>query len=165
MLGDSKTDASQNSWPTTLQASLSTATSIPWNLVNRGVVGEPLSTCLGNVTARMTGVRPATHVLINSSVNSFGLDPTSDIAALVDTIHAAWPVSEVWYMRPWSAAGNGAVADYWAGVIATVQSTRPWMHLGPDERVWLPTRTSDGTHYDSAGEAECAAQWQTFLGY
>lgn len=90
--------------------------------------------------------------------------------SILDKAHVRFPDAQVYVMRPWRR-GFGTQSDTLATWIASAIVGRAWAHLGPDERVWMEggddgaTMTSDGTHYSTAGDTECAAQWQTVLGY
>lgn len=120
--------------------------------------------------------QPDNHVIIpfNIGVNDFGsaieADWIADVLTVIDACHARWPALNFYLMRPWKRGFN-ATADTFAGWIDTIVAARTFAHLGPDERVWLKsaddgaTMTTDGIHYSVAGEAECAVQWQTVLGF
>lgn len=118
-------------------------------------------------------------LLFNLGVNdvSLGLPSQaqweSDLAYILDAFHTRWPAIKVYVMRPWLQgapwqAGCNTVAGWIANVVAARSS---WASVGPDERVWLEggddgaSMTEDGIHYSTAGNAECAAQWKTTLGY
>lgn len=127
------------------------------------------------ITTALAG-EPRNHivVLFNLGVNSFGTaieaDWIADVETIVDAVHARWPQASVYLARPWKQ-GYDAVADDYADWIDTIVAARTFCYVGHDERVWLKggdngaTMTYDGIHYSSAGQAECAAQWATVLGY
>lgn len=116
-------------------------------------------------------------VLVNIGVNDQAQDTTqavfeAGLASALDTVHAAFPSAVCYVAYPWSIGQGDAKANAMAGWIDTVLAARgPWALPGHDERVWLKgadngaTMTTDGVHYSVAGNAECAAQWQTVLGY
>jgi hypothetical protein len=117
------------------------------------------------------------NILFNLGVNDVweGLpDETTwkaDVLYILDAFKAVNPDMVAYVMRPW-IRGRDAYCGTLADWIDDVVAARPtWVHLGPDERIWLKgaddgaTMTYDGIHYSAAGNAECAAQWQTTLGY
>ena len=127
--------------------------------------------------------RAVKDVLLNFGVNALanvagfetpeGRAPwRSQWVAMFDAIHSRFVNARIWVMRPWSALGADASYDVMAADIATAVADRSsYTFVGPDERVWLKggddgaTMTSDGTHYNSTGSAECASQWATAMGY
>lgn len=177
MLGDSKSYTGGNSWPATLTTNLNTATSptTTWAQDNDARAAQTASGEAA-VLASDLAAQPANHiaVLFNLGVNDFvgGVEATwiADVQAIADACHVRWPSATFYLMRPWKRSFN-ATADTYAGWINTVVGSRTFCALGPDERVWLKgaddgaAMTTDGIHYSAAGEAECAAQWKTVLGY
>lgn len=91
--------------------------------------------------------------------------------SIIDSFRAKWPACSIYLAKAWRRAFDAEcntlagwiddiIADYTSGV-----------SVGPDERIWLEngdngvTYTTDGAHYNDAGENENAAQWLTVLGY
>ena len=76
----------------------------------------------------------------------------------------------VYITKPWKR-GFDSTADTYAGWVDEVIAARPFARAGDDERVWLKgaddgaTNTTDGIHYNTAGETAKAAQMKTVLGY
>lgn len=95
----------------------------------------------------------------------------SDYLAILDAIHAAYPFARVYIMRPWRSGFDANAATLKARIDNIVAARSSFAFVGPDEAVWLKgadngaTMTTDGTHYSTAGKAECAAQWKAALGY
>jgi lysophospholipase L1-like esterase len=115
-------------------------------------------------------------VLINFGAAEVQAMPTqanfeADMTYIADAIHVKWPTAQVYIMRPWRR-GEDADSDTlatWIGNVVASRST--FVHLGPDERVFLEngdngvTYTSDGVHPNVAGYELTATQWRTVLGY
>lgn len=115
-----------------------------------------------------------TICLFNIGVNDFGNVAEAawiaNVETVADSLRGRWPALLFYIMRPWKRNFD-AMADTFAGWIAQIVASRSFCKLGPDERLWLKgaddgaTMTVDGVHYSAAGEAECAAQWLTVLGF
>ena len=95
----------------------------------------------------------------------------ASLTSIIDAVRAKWPNALVYVAKPWRRS-YGAECTTLAGWITTVIGTySSGVYAGPDENTWLEngddgaTYTSDGIHYSAAGETECAAEWQTILGY
>jgi hypothetical protein len=95
----------------------------------------------------------------------------ASLGSVLDKIHAAWPSCQIRVAKVW-ARGRDALCDTVAGYIDNVLSTRAaFAAVGHDERVWMKgaddgaTMSYDGVHYSAAGNAECAVQWHTAMGY
>lgn len=160
-----------------------------WNPVigNYGVHGQGLqytgavpvvtSTIDATLAAMPITPEPPPYVLLNWGRNDDccatadgGAEWRARYLAVLDKIHAKWPAAKVYLMYPWSR-GLDAFAASLHGYIDMVIGSRAFAFAGPDEAVWLKgadngaTMTYDGVHYSAAGDAECAAQWLTVLGY
>jgi hypothetical protein len=90
---------------------------------------------------------------------------------VVDALVAKWPNAEIYFAKPWHRAYPAAM-DSIAVWIDEIVATNPTScYVGHDERIWLEggddgaTMSSDGVHYSTAGQIECANQWKTILGY
>ena len=185
-LGDSRTDPMNNTWPATLNSALTTATSFHWGMANGGASGSGVISTFSTISGiiaqydRLT-VSDRLCVLINLGVNDVtSPDPgglpvqatwIADYESIIDTITTRWPRAHIWLMKPWKRDFDANMATV-AGWINTIQAARSsYVSIGPDESVWLKgsdngnTYTSDGIHYSAAGEALCATQWQSVLGY
>jgi lysophospholipase L1-like esterase len=121
-----------------------------------------------------------TALLFNLGVNDVNLGIPAQAAwesnagYILDAFHTRWPGIKVYMMKVWYRAGAPAQADLdtlntWIDNV--VGARAGWAFVGPNEQVWLEggddgaTMTYDGVHYSAAGNAECAAQWKTALGY
>jgi hypothetical protein len=174
-VGDSKTYKPDNTWGETLATDLTAAGPIHWTGDNVGVGATTVAYWFVNIDASIAS-QPSNHViaLLSLGVNDFNsiTEATwiSQYQYIVDAIHTRWPAVQIYIMRPWKRDYDAA-ADTVAGWIDTIVASRSFLHLGPDERVWLKgadngaTNTYDGVHYSAAGEAACAAVWKTVLGY
>ncbi len=179
-VGDSKTGA--NSWPGSLTTNLNAAASPSPEFASDNIgVGATTAgfwaTQLATELAKNARADKDNHAiaLYNIGVNDFGFGSESqwiaDVETVCDAIHTRWPACQVYLMRPWKRTFN-ATADTFAGRIDTVVAARSsFVHLGPDERVWLKSsddgaaNTTDGIHYSATGQTECAAAWKTALGF
>jgi hypothetical protein len=106
--------------------------------------------------------------------NSFGapIDETAfkaNYIGIIDTYRARWPDIQIYCSRIWArtATSYATTNSYIDDIIAT----QDYIHAGPDESIWMEngddgaTYSSDGLHYNDAGNLEAAAQWLTALGY
>ena len=90
---------------------------------------------------------------------------------IIDAIIAKWSDAEIFLVKPWRR-GYEAESDSLAAWIDDLVAANPTTcSVGHDERIWLEggdngvTMSSDGVHYSTAGQAECANQWKAILGY
>lgn len=176
IIGDSNSIPS-NSWPGTLTGDMNvSATPDNWSNDNIAAAAQGAAYFSTNISTLLAGqLDNHTLALINIGVNDFGVlaDPgwTTDMLVTIDALKSKWPTIQVYLMRPWKR-GFDTDADTYAGYIDNIVAARSsFVHLGPDERVWLKgsdngfTNTTDGVHYSAAGEAECVNQWLTYLGF
>lgn len=177
LIGDSKTENGQNTWPRNLIPRLSVLSTenLQFTYTDVAVGGIGAGYFRTNIDAILAGT-PATHhvSLCNLSVNDFGNFTQADwITAMnyiLDAIHTKWPGITVYLMKPWKRGAN-AIADSFASWIDIIIASRAFCHAGPDERSWLKgsddgaTMTIEGIHYSLAGQTECVAQWLTVLGF
>jgi lysophospholipase L1-like esterase len=166
-----------NAWPADLVTALNAATdpSETWRHDNVGVSATGAAYWATNVGSILAPLKD-NHVtaLINLGVNDFGTATEStwkaNMLTTADAIAARWPAAQVYVMRPWKRS-NDTTANTYAGWIADLIAVRSFLHAGPDERIWLKglddgaTMTTDGIHYNAAGEAEAVAQWRSVLGH
>lgn len=117
-------------------------------------------------------------VLFNLGTNEVGADkPRSDpevwkadVLYILDAMKFKWPDVHVYIACIWRVDENGDVTpmdDEW---IPAIVAARPeWVHLGIDERTFLPGAekrfVSDGTHPNHGGYTETAKAWKAALGY
>jgi lysophospholipase L1-like esterase len=130
------------------------------------------------------------YICINlgtNDVNGDGSDVLSDgtgatwqsnLAYILDALHAKWASAEIYVMRPWKPDYDGGVYQAKLDLIGDTLipaaiTGRAWAHLGPDERVFLENGDDGATyiqpepdriHPNTAGYALTAAQWRTTLG-
>jgi lysophospholipase L1-like esterase len=113
--------------------------------------------------------------LINIGANDVSaLDETQyklNYQYIIDALVSKWPDAEIFLAKSWRR-GYTSECNTLAGWIDALIAANPTTcFLGHDERVWLEggndgtTMTTDGIHYSAAGQAECANQWKTILGY
>lgn len=179
--GDSKTGSQD--WHRQLRVNLNATGRLPHilSVYDRGVAFQTVADAVSVTVSAINAIAvnsPMRYALLNWGANEFSnwqsvVEATwkANLATIIETVHAKFPVAQVAIMRPW-ARGNDARAASLAQWIADVQAPRSaYVMLGPDEAVWLKgaddgaTMTTDGLHYSTAGQAECAAQWQTALGF
>jgi lysophospholipase L1-like esterase len=97
---------------------------------------------------------------------------TTNASYIIDAIHTAWPNTQVYWGLPWKRGASYTATLNILGdtLIPALATGRSWFHVGPDERVWCEngddgaTYTSDGLHYNAAGEAKAAEVWMTAMG-
>lgn len=177
IFGDSKSTSSKE-WTTALRDSLSAKTYGGVGLQNAAVAGESVATALAAMDAKLAAMPTDLSgvnyrkVLMNWGVNDGCADTATwetNYLAIIDKVHAKAPNADVYLMRPWMR-GYACTAALHAS-IDTIVAARAFARIGPDEAIWLEngdngaTNTVDGVHYSTAGNAACAAQWQTVLGY
>jgi hypothetical protein len=89
---------------------------------------------------------------------------------IVDAMNVKWPNAIIYIAKVWGRTET-ADCNTLAGWIDDIVASRAFLRVGHDERGWLEggddgvTMTTDGIHYSVAGNAECAAQWQSVMGY
>jgi len=162
---------------------LNLETSYQWSETpGRFATGGWTTSDLDTYTAANIGTAAGTpnYALINIGVNDLSaiqattLDEATwkaSMPSILDDIHATHASCQIYIMRVW-ARTYGTECDTLAGWIADlVTLNSSFVHLGPDERVFLEngddgaTYTADGTHPNAAGYALSAIQWQSVLGY
>lgn len=181
LVGDSRTFTGGNTWDDTLIANLNTADPSAWWVqypLAYGINGYDVEDMKLYVDANLSSLSdiPPRFILINLGANDFAAMPAeatwkANYTSIIDSFRAKWATSTIYLARPWSR-GQGANSNIMAGwiddIIAGYASR---VALGHDERVWMEggddgtTMTTDGIHYSAAGQIECAAQWQTVLGF
>jgi len=180
LLGDSKTQYA--TWPSALTSAIDALGPGHWVGFNGGIGGATVASYLAASDA-LFATYPADGtggyygpILINLGINDGNALPPeatweSNFLSIIDKIHAKAPESQIYLMRPWSR-GCTTGCDTLAAWIDAIVAARPFVHLGPDERVWAKgaddgatMMVADGIHYSAAGNAECTAQWRAVLGY
>lgn len=176
-LGDSKTVA--GIWQPILARNLRAASGFPWEYRYPSSGGATVHDVRVRIAEMLAGVvvtDTVSDVLINLGTNDLPALPPeatweADFLYIIDAVRVKWPTATVRLMRPWARGHDSATATIHSWV-DTVQAARAaFVVVGPDEAVWLKggdngaTMTTDGAHYSVAGNAECAAQWQTAMGY
>ncbi len=154
---------------------------MPWASYNGAAGGQTVVSALTVMDATLAALPDDfvrgdySAVLLNWGANDVGSLPAeatweADYLAIIDKVHAKAPNAKVYLMRPWRR-GYDAEAATLHGWIDTIVAARAFTYVGPDEAVWMKgadngaAMTTDGIHYSTAGQAECAAQWKTVLGY
>ena len=177
-LGDSKTASGQ--WQPTLLNELHRVSGERWDWYNGGVSGATVASASASIATILSVIPntsdPHVDVLCNWGANDVGALPAeatwkANYLAIIDAIVAKWPQAKVRLSRPWRR-NYGSQCNTIAGWIADIVAARPGVaSIGDDERAWLEhgddgaTRTSDGIHYNDAGNPEKAAQALATTGY
>jgi lysophospholipase L1-like esterase len=173
-----------NTWPMVLLATLNILTAgdgIKWeeNSEQRimATSGATVAIRKSSIDSELASIPlAADYILCNFGANDVTDTPNetywnTNYQYIIDALHAKWPTAKIYLAKAWRR-NYDAWCDTLAGRIDTLIAANPGVcFAGHDERVWLEggdngvTMTVDGVHYSTAGEAECAAQWQTILGY
>ena len=176
-LGDSKTASA--AWLKTVVAALPLASGLVWALDDGGVSGSTVASSAASIATVLAGMDDTgdpVSVLCNWGANDVNVLPAeatwkANYLAIIDAIVAKWPQAKVRLSRPWRR-NYGSQCNTIAGWIADIVAARPGVaSIGDDERAWLEhgddgaTRTSDGIHYNDAGNPEKAAQALATMGY
>lgn len=182
-MGDSKS-ISSNSWGATLLTTLNA-------LDNPGRVwteNEPRGWAVGGATAASLKAGIDTEIALHSVtplernvfLSNIGANDSgspnraqwkSDYQYIIDAIVAKWSDAQIYLAKPWRRNNDIACDSLAVWIDELVASNSTTCHAGHDERVWLEggdngaTMTTDGVHYSMTGQAECANQWKTILGY
>ena len=157
------------------------------DVVNAGVGGTTVASAYASfayLLSQTWASHRVTNVLMNWGVNDLTVTPpgtlpdqttwTNQYISMVEQVKAKWPMAQVWIARPYKNGGFDTALDTLATWITDVVAAHPsYVHLGFDERVWFKPNiapysllySDDGTHYNAAGQAECAVQWSTTMGY
>jgi len=186
ILGDSKSGIGYAQvWPATLIAGMNATdnpSSVYW------FEASPRDTwAIGSATVNTIKSSIDSNIALHSQPNcnacliNLGVNDQTDVVEanwkadyqyIIDALLVKWPGTKIYLVKPWSR-GRDAFYDTMAGWIDDLIAANPGTcFAGHDARVWLKgaddgaTMTSDGIHYSiDAGQAECAAQWLTILGY
>jgi len=114
------------------------------------------------------------YILINLGANDVNWQYMSEetiktaYAYILDTYHIVWPSAWIGIMQIWRR-GCDTNSDLYNAWITDVIASRPWVHLGPDERIFLAngdngiTYTVDGIHPNTAGWVLTAEEWAQIL--
>jgi hypothetical protein len=176
-LGDSKTESAP--WATTLLATLQVSYGTAWQSSSYAAGSTTLAWAVANLTALIAQIPAGADganlkVLVNWGVNEMATMPAratwvADYLTLIDAIVAKQPAAKVFCVKPWYQ-GKDSEALTMAEWVDEVVASRPSVaYLGHNEYVWLrgtdngTTMTSDGVHYSTAGQAECASQWHDLI--
>jgi hypothetical protein len=161
-------------------------TGTQWPLVNLGIGGTavgayPIDSQLATLPKDI-----APLFIIDLGVNNFaipGVVPSHDgfVAAyltILDKIKAAYPFAQAYLSFPWRSTQlpnwpdmNTACATLRSYIQDVIAARSDWVHAGPDQNVWLAngdngaTRTTDGVHFSSDGQAESVRQWKLIFGH
>jgi lysophospholipase L1-like esterase len=182
--GDSKTvgwgDETKNGGYPPILASLISTSETTWKAAKRIAVGGiTVAAMRARIDADLAGRTDSPDiVLFNLGTNDVGVgrphvDPAvwkAEVLYVLDAMKAKWPKVAVYIARIYRSDQNGDVAaldDKW---IPAVVAARPgWVHLGIDERAFLPGPgklyvRDDGLHPNHAGYVKTAEAWRAALG-
>ncbi len=181
IVGDSKSQTG-NSWPQTLITQLDNvgdnirwSEDIPRNWAVGGYNVSALKSSIDTYLLEHTnGANITGNVfLINLGANDVSALPEeatlkADYIYIIDAILAQYPLATIYLVKPWKR-DHDAFCDIFAGWIDDIVGLYLGNVLvGHDERIWMKgvdngVTMSDGTHYSTAGQTECAAQWYAIL--
>lgn len=172
--GDSKT--ADGAYQAYLCDKLETSTNTRWCFENISRSGYSFATLSLIIAGDLTTVAEIPEsILINVGANDVVAMPSeTDLKNYVTTItnamHAKWPNAQIYFVRVWrrNYAVNCNTLATWLGDLVALHPT--YLHLGPDERVFLEngddgaTYTVDGIHPTLPGYELEADNWKTSLG-
>jgi lysophospholipase L1-like esterase len=180
--GDSKTvgwgdETKQGGYPAILAKLMTTKRSVWKAAAEIAVAGKTVADMKARLPDDLRGRSDTPQiVLFNLGTNDVEvgqphLDPATwkaEVLYILDTMKAKWPKIQVYIARIWRSDENGDVAqmdDVW---IPAIVAARPgWVHLGMDERKFLPGAgkryVSDGLHPNHAGYEKTAQAWKVIL--
>lgn len=189
VLGDSKTNVTQNAWPWQvalsarlgygmydLSATLSSLTTGDERMA--AVASNIAATLAANDGKGTNGNFPL--ILVNIGTHDILSGSTPDQATwianyrtVLAALHSGRAATPIYLMRDWvnTFDTKSDLIDGWIDtVIANEQADGLQTFAGPDERTWFKpnvgTYSSDGVHYYLApGQAACVAQWKAILGF
>lgn len=164
-------------WAASLLSSLQTEVpTCSWSYNNESFNGATVEDWAGLIDATLAETNiPQLYFLINLGVNQMGIYTESDFKTdyqyIIDAIHAKWPVAKIYMVKPWRRDYDAQAATTAGWIDDLIAANAGVCYAGHDEQVWLKgadngaTMTIDGTHYSTAGHAECPNQWMPVLGY
>lgn len=174
--GDSKS-ASGVEWPVYLlaqQADIAMCREYPTRIATAGFTTQDAKDDVDTNLAAATGT--PTYILYNLGANDVS-DWAAQEPAIVtnmryiwDAMHTQWPNAHIYVMRVWVRDYETQCDEYAARVVTAMSGRESYVHLGPDERIFLEggddgaTYTSDGIHPNDAGNRLTARQWLNVLG-
>lgn len=176
-IGDSKT--SGNNFQPQLVQKLQENTRISWqeNPTRYATSGWTVADVAAGIDAALAARSGNPEfVLINLGANDAAAMPAeadykTNYLYILDAIHVKYASAQIYLMRTWRR-GLGTESNTLAGWIADIVSSRSsFVHLGPDERVFLEngddgvTYTAEGVHPNAAGYTLTARQWRYAMGY
>ena len=175
-IGDSKTHA--NIWPSIVTGGVTNASGQIWRIpyYDFAVAGANVGTMNTNVLTNINNV--STDVLtfcINIGVNNMTSIPPegtfkSYLNSSIETLHTRCPNASIYLSRVWRR-GYASQVITMNGWLNDIIALYDYVYAGPDESVWLEngddgvTYTSDGIHYNAAGNLKASEEWLVALGY
>lgn len=169
-LGDSKTFA-QDGYPPKMSTISVEYREQPWRIASDGQTTAGMKAIIDAQLAIAVGT--PNYVLMNLSANDSNPLPSetdwkTNQRYIIAALHTKWANAQIYLMRFWTR-GQPANCDTLDGWIADIVAEQTYLHLGPDERIFLEngddgvTYTSDGIHPNQAGYVLTAAQWRAVL--
>lgn len=174
--GDSKTYA--NIWSSIVVGGLTNSTNEVWRIpcYDLGISGARAVTMATAINTNIEKIPVNTSIfIINIGVNDTSSMPTESswkgyVTASIEALRSRCPninfyISHIW--RRGYATQSATINSWIDDIIASYE----YVFAGPDESVWLEngddgiTYTSDGIHYNAAGNLKAAEKWLIALGY
>jgi hypothetical protein len=88
---------------------------------------------------------------------------------IIDAIHTKWVDVKIYIVKPWKCNFDTEATTTAGWIDDLIAANTGVVYAGHNEAIWLKndwaTLTADCVHYSAAGDAECASQWATVLGY
>jgi lysophospholipase L1-like esterase len=151
-----------------------------WGYTNVGVNSTTVASWATNISTVLNGIATLNvhnYVFINLGVNDWGGGLPNETTwkanyqTIIDAVVAKWPTAKIYIAKPWDRGYTSSATTMAGWIDDLISANSGVVYAGHNESVWLKgaddgaTMTSDGIHYSAAGNTECAAQWETVLGY
>lgn len=112
------------------------------------------------------------NIGVNDAAGTLPAEATwkANLQSIISDFHTQCPAADIYISRVWASSDPTDCATI-NGWINDVVALYAYVYAGDDESVWLEngdngaTYTSDGTHYNAAGNLEAANQRLAALGY
>lgn len=144
-----------------------------WSIINIADGGNTLAMCVTQLPASLAALPDSPEpdvALFNVGANDVEgalIEATwkNNLRTYVETLHAKYPSTPIRIALIWRE-DEDADCDLLATWITAVAGEYAYTFVGMDERTWFKDHpelwySGLGTHYDGAGQIQCALQWET----